>query len=115
MTNKVSAAFKRGATVTANTKRSPRISGGKRGAMTTFLIGFRCWPLDSVQDQITMREAIGTPHEILETFVDGTLDIAEGDVLVVGEDEYPIRSVKEWQGVIGFGHYRHLFLEDLKR
>lgn len=111
----LSPGFRRGAVVTANTKRSPAISGGKRGAMATFIVGLKCWPLDPVQDQITMREALNSPHEILETFVDGALDITEGDVLVVGESEYPIRSVREWTHAPFLGAYHHLFLEDLKR
>jgi hypothetical protein len=113
MTHSTSPAFARQATVTANTKRSPAVSGGKRGAATTLLIGLTCTPLDPVQDQIAMREVLNTPHEVLETFVDGEQDIVEGDVLVVGPVEYPIRSVREWvwRGSV----YRHLFLENLKR
>lgn len=74
--------------VTASTKRQPAISGGKRGAAETKLTGVRCTPLDSINQyspDIRNRVELNTPHELLQTIVDG------GDV------------------------FYQLYLEDLKR
>lgn len=67
-----SLAFKRMATVTASTKRSPALSSGVRGAMTTNLASVKCTPLDPVDPDLRSRLKLNTPHELLECFVDGT-------------------------------------------
>jgi len=59
------------ATETASTKRSPSIASGKRGAMAENLTGLSCTPLDPVDAEIRERLALDTPHELLQTFVDG--------------------------------------------
>jgi hypothetical protein len=64
-------AMRRFTTVTASTKRSPAISGGKRGNPVAKLLGLKCTPLDPVDPEIRQRLALNTPHELLETFVDG--------------------------------------------
>lgn len=100
-------------TVTASTKRAPALSSGKRGAPVAYVTSLLCTPLDPVDPELRQRLALNTPHELLQTFVREEYDIVEGDVLVVGSDEYPIRSCAEWDwhGV----EYRRLILEDLKR
>jgi len=104
-------------TVTASTKRAPVIAGGKRGAATANVTSLKCTPLDPVDSALSsdlrQRLALNTPHELLQTFVEANLDIERGDILVVGSDEYPIRSCSEWvwRGSV----YRHLVVEDLKR
>ena len=109
--------FSRMATVTASTKRAPAVSGGKRGAPTTNLTGLKVTPLDPVDPELRQRLALDTPHELLQTFVEkvdgSSMDIREGDILVVGTTEYPIRAVAEW--VYRNGVYLQLILEDLKR
>lgn len=100
-------------TVTASTKRSPALAGGKRGAPVAHLTSLRCTPLDPVDPELRQRVALNTPHELLQTFVAGALDVVEGDLLVVGAAEYPIRSCAEWAW--GAGKFLHLVLEDLKR
>lgn len=40
--------------------------------------------------------ALDAPLDILQTMIDGNHDVKEGDVLVVGSTEYPIRSVDDW-------------------
>jgi hypothetical protein len=104
--------FSRMATVTASTKRAPAISGGKRGAPATQVAALRCTPLDPVDPELHQQVALGTPMELLQTFTAET-DIREGDVLVVGSTEYPIRACEEWtwRG----GAYRRLVVEELKR
>jgi hypothetical protein len=100
-------------TVTASTKRSPALAGGKRGAPVTHLASLRCMPLDPVDPELRQRLALNTPHELLQTFVDGALDVVEGDFLAVGGTDYPIRSCAEWEW--RGSRFAHLVLEDLKR
>lgn len=103
-------------TVAASTKRAPTVSGGKRGAPTTKLASLTVTPLDPVEAELRQRLALNTPHELLQTFCDGDLDIREGDWLVVDGEEYPIRDVEEWAWGRGLqSAYRRLVLEALKR
>jgi hypothetical protein len=107
-----SAAFARQAVVTASTKRSPGVTGGKRGAPAVNLNNVRCTPLDPVQPEINFRQGLQNPFELLETFVDAGLDIVEGDILVVSSKEYAIKAAAEWtwrQSV-----YLRLILEENK-
>lgn len=76
--------------VEASTKRRDRLAGGKAGDWETIETELLVTPLDpaggsSVSSRIALREALNTPHELLETYVNG------GDV------------------------FYHLILEDLKR
>lgn len=107
------AGFLRAATITASTKRAPASSGGKRGQPVAYLTEIRVTPLDPVDAETRQRLALNTPHELLQTFAHGGLDILEGDVLVVGTTEYPVRSAGQWawRG----SEFVHLVLEELKR
>ncbi len=63
--------FARLATVTASTKRTPAIAAGKRGAPVENVSSLICTPLDPVDPALRQRLALDTPHELLQTFVDG--------------------------------------------
>lgn len=106
-----SASFTRLTTVTASTKRAVMVSG-KRGTPATNIASLKCTPLDPVNSEIAQRLGLDTPHELLQTYTEAA-DIVEGDFLVVGAKEYPIKAVADWQW--GDVVYRHLVLEDLKR
>jgi hypothetical protein len=112
----MSIAFVRQATVTASTKRPPAVTSGLRAAATTNVSSLKCTPLDPVDPATApdLRQRLGTdaPHELLQTFVDKNVDIREGDILVVGSVEYPIKFVSDW--VWRNTTYRHLILEELK-
>lgn len=108
----MSRAFTLMATITASTKRSPAVSSGKRGAPTTNIASLSCFPLDPITAEISERLGIETPHEVLHTFVEGGLDIREGDLLVVGSDEYPIKAVEDWDWFSS--DFQLLLLEELK-
>jgi hypothetical protein len=56
---------------TATTKRQPAIASGKRGTPATNLTGLKCTPLDPVDPDLAQRLALNTPHELLQTYVDG--------------------------------------------
>ena len=110
----MSAAFTRFATVTASTKRPPAISGGKRGAPAQNIASLSCFPLDPVDSEISERFGLDSPMELLQTFVQGGLDIKEGDLLVVSSTEYPIRAVGNWTWPPDSEDYLHLIVEELK-
>lgn len=109
-----SAGFTRFATVTASTKRPPAVAGGKRGVPVTQIVSLSCLPLDPVDPELRERLGLETAHELLQTFAQGGLDIQEGDVLVVGSTEYPIRAVADWRWPPDGADYLQLVLEDLK-
>lgn len=107
------AGFTRGATITASTKRSPAVASGKRGAPVAYLTDIELTPLDPLDPETRQRLALETPHELLQAFGDGGLDILEGDLLVVDGREYPVRYAAEW--LWRGSSFVHLALEDLKR
>lgn len=109
-----SASFTKLATVTASTKRSPATGGdGKRGLPATNIASLSCTPLDPVSAEVQQRLRLDTPHELLESYMDADLDVLEGDILVVGSREYPIRAVAEWSW--RGSEYLHVVVEELKR
>lgn len=107
------AGFVRVATITAETKRSPVVASGKRGAPATYLAEIEVTPLDPLDPETRQRLALETPHELLQTFVDGGVDVVEGDLLVVDGREYPVRYAAKW--LWRGSSFVHLALEDLKR
>lgn len=100
-------------TTPASTKRRPAMSGGKIGAMTTSVASLLVAPLAPVDADLQQRLALDTPHELLQTVCDGSYDVAEGDVLVVGSVEYPVRACEDWGAVRGRS-FRRLVVEQLK-
>ncbi|MBN1815327.1 MAG: hypothetical protein JXA14_26080 [Anaerolineae bacterium] len=110
-----SASFARMATVTASTKRPPAFSNGKRGNPTAHLAGVACLPLDPLSpDEIRAITPAGRTQELLQTFCQGGLDIKEGDFLVVGSKEYPIKFVGEWTWPPDSADYLCIVVEDVK-
>ena len=106
--------FSRLATVTASTKRRGTISGGMEGAYATSIASLKCLPLDPVTPEVAQGIEGLSFREILETTVEGGLDIVEGDTLVVGSAEYPIRAVSEWYWPPDAANYLALYLENRK-
>lgn len=84
------------ATATATTKRSPAVSGGKRGPAVAHLAAFSCDPLLPVNTETAERAGLETPYNVFETFVYSDLDIESGDILTVAGVDYPIRAVDRW-------------------
>lgn len=112
----MSFSFNRLASVTASTKRPPPMSGGKRSAPVAHLSDIACSPLDPADSETArdlafrLRRETNAPIDILQTFVDASLDIREGDVLVVDSVEYAIRRANKWtwRG----SAYLHLLIEE---
>lgn len=104
--------FTKLAIVTANTERSGGITDGLETSYVVSISGLSCLPLDPVTPELTLGiEGLGW-RETLQTMTQGDLDIVEGDLLVVGSGEYPIRSVSNWtwKG----SEYKHLLVEEKK-
>ncbi|NOK59126.1 MAG: hypothetical protein GFH27_549283n414 [Chloroflexi bacterium AL-W] len=118
----MNSSFHRLASVTASTKRPPPMSGGKRSAPVAHLSDIACSPLDPADSETArdlafrLRRETNAPIDILQTFVDASLDIREGDVLVVEgtgplpSTEYAIRRANRWTW--RNSAYLHLLLEE---
>lgn len=103
------------ASVTASTKRSPAASSGKIGAMAENLASLVCTPLDPIDATVRERmPQLAQYQELLTTFVQGGLDIVEGDRLVVSGTEYPVRAVEDWYWRPDELDYVRLIVEELK-
>lgn len=102
------------ATVTASTKRSGGISSGLEAAYATEIVSLKCLPLDPVSAEIAQGFEGLSFREILQTQVEGGLDVVEGDLLVVNSTEYPIRAIEDrtWQPTSE--NYMVLYLEKPK-
>lgn len=106
--------FARMATVTASTKRGGSVVGGLEQAEATVIASLKCLPLDSVTPEVAQGfEQLGF-MELLQTAVDGGLDIVEGDTLTVSSTDYPIRAVADWYWRPDTADYMILYLEDIK-
>jgi hypothetical protein len=109
------AGFEIFATVTASTKRQAAPTSGKTVAPVTNIASLACTPLDPVDAELSKRLGLDTPGELLQTFVDGGLDIRQGDYLTVASVDYPIRACEDWTWQASGFVFRRLILEDLKR
>jgi len=109
------ASFAELASVTASTKRCGTIPvSGLEPTFATEIVTLKCLPLDPIAPEVALGiEGLGW-QEILQTAVEGGLDIVEGDLLVVGITEYPIRAVADWTWPPDGTDYLILYLEDKK-
>ena len=102
------------ASVTASTKRPPALSGGRRGAAAASIASLKCTPLDPLTPEIALRAGLETPHELLQTFTEGGLDIVEGDIFTVSGTDRPVKAVGQWYWPMDATNYLYIVLEDLK-
>lgn len=105
------------ATISCSTKRGS-ITSGKQGAAVANLTGLLCTPLDPVNAEIAERAGLATPIEVYQTFIEGDLDIKNGDLLTVASVDYPIRA--SWDYTVWNGLsteetiWKWLVLEEIK-
>lgn len=92
----MTASFIRMASVTASTKRNPAPSSGKVGTTVTNLTGLKILPLMPVSKEIVERYQLKSPRLNFVTYIEGSPDIASGDALVVGSEEYKIVGCPPW-------------------
>lgn len=107
-----SSSFARMATVTASTKRAPAVTGGKRGTPTTYISSLNCVPLAGIDPELKQRMGITALGELFQTVVSAGLNIREGDILVVGSTEYPIRAVGNYTWPPGTDEEFHVLILD---
>lgn len=100
------------ATVTASTKRNPAAVDGKIGEPETYLTALNIVPLMPISPEVAETLALSSPREAKSTFVESTIDIVEGDRLVVEANEYVVRAVGEWTGADA--DFREVVVEELK-
>ncbi len=110
-----SASFRRMARLTASTKRSPLIAGGKVGVPALHVPELRCTPLDPISAETAQRLGLDTPYTLRQIFVaDVAPDVVKGDLLVVDGHEYPVRAVEPWDWSPGETYLR-VVVEVLER
>ena len=102
------------ATVMASTRRSGGISDGLEAAYAEEIVSLKCLPLDPVSAEIAQGFEGLSFREILQTQVEGGLDIVEGDLLVVDSVEYPIRAIEDWTWPPDGKNCMLLYLENRK-
>jgi len=72
------------------------VAGGLSGDLATEIASLKCLPLDPLSPEVAKMTGLGTFVELLQTMVEGGLDILEGDVLYVGSNSYTVRAVGQW-------------------
>ena len=92
----MSGSFQKLATVTASTLRQGPIVDGKVGDLEEEIASLKCLPLDPLSADVAIRSGLGDYGELLQTMVEGGLDIREGDMLVTSGGSYPVRAVEDW-------------------
>ena len=109
-----SAAFDLLAVVACSTKRAAW-AAGKRSTPAANLTGLKCTPLDPVDADTAERAGLDSPIQVFQVFLDGGLDIVEGDWLTIDGTDYPIRAVWDWTyWGLDDTQFKHLILEGLK-
>ena len=87
--------FDRLATTIASTKRVGAVVSGLTPDPTTSIASMYCIPLMNLDADLAQEYEFRF-REVLQTFVKGSQDIVEGDLLVISTVEYPIRAVENW-------------------
>jgi len=83
-------------TISGATLRKGGIVSGLETDPVVQVAYLRCLPLDPVNPELSIGiEGLGF-HELLQTTLSGTIDIVEGDILVVEAGSYPIRAIEDW-------------------
>lgn len=90
------------ATVTASTKRSPAVSGGKVGSPVVNLASVLVVPLLPLSGSLIEEAQLKNPreHKVTYAFANSSNvlpDIVEGDILVISSVEYLVNYVKEYE------------------
>jgi hypothetical protein len=90
-----SISFRLMATATYATKRNATTSGVTTKAASK-LTGVKGTPLMPVTPEIIERYQIQSPRQTFVVYVEGTLDILNGDILVFESVDYPVRGIGPW-------------------
>ncbi|MCL4867757.1 MAG: hypothetical protein KJ063_02215 [Anaerolineae bacterium] len=103
----------------ASSKRPPALSGGKVGSPLPHLAQVQIVPLLPVGAELVEEAQLKSAREGKMTYAfaddqNRLPDICEGDLLIIGEIEYPVKMVKEWVRPDG-GSFLELLLTEKKR
>lgn len=93
----MSASFRLLARYEAIIKRLPKIINGKRGEARLIAQGIFCTPLDPISEEI--KERMGLPRSeamLLQTYLDGEIDVRAGDTLTVNGRDYPVKAAASY-------------------
>ncbi len=102
------------ATVTASTKRPPKMVSGKRGEPELKIPAFKCLPIDPLTPEVAIRMGLEAPYIGWQTFAEGdTLDIQNGDLLLANGADYKVRAAGPWDWPYG-GKCVAIVLEDTR-
>ena len=87
------------ASTTASTKRRAAADVNDLfSAPAANIASLACLPIDALDPEIAIHANLtGAPFTAFQTFVQSGLDIVAGDVLVVGSQEYDIRSIEPYE------------------
>jgi hypothetical protein len=105
-------AFAKLATVTASTKRNPASVAGKVGQAVTYLVGLQILPIMPTDEETRLMYKIQSPRVTYVTYVEQSIDIKNGDILVVGAASYKIVGVGKWDAAVA--PFRSIILEDVQ-
>lgn len=81
--------------------RQPTPVGGKSGPAVEHLSGVRATPLTPITAETATRLGLQSPASRASCYVDGDLDIRNGDYLVTGGKESPIVAVGRYDEFAG--------------
>lgn len=96
----------------ASTKRAPAMVDGVRGDAVAMLAEVRCSPLDPVDAETRQRQGLESPYRLFQTMTYGSYDIQPGDLLVVGDVEYPVKEIALWPGGVKSESVAMLYIEE---
>jgi len=88
--------FNYAATEKANVLRSPAMAAGKVGVPVLHLSNIPILPLMPVTPEILELYELSSPREKYVTYVQNSVDIQEGDVLVVDSLQFLVKAVGPW-------------------
>lgn len=107
--------FAKLATSSMTTTREPAYAGGKIGDPIAHLsTAVACLPVMPVTPEVAFSLNIDVPYELMETYLDGDIDVKEGDIATIDGAEYRIFGVGDWPWPGTSQAFKHLILRKIK-
>lgn len=104
------------ATESMTTQREPDYAGGKIGNPVDHLTtAVPCLPVMPLTIEVAASLNVENPFEVCETYVDGDIDVKEGDLATIAGQEYQVFSVGDWPWVGATEDFKHLILREIKK
>lgn len=97
------------------TKREPAPSGGKISAPVAYLTTpVPCLPVMPIVPEVAASLNLENPFEVHETYVDGNIDVEEGDLASIDGVEYQVYAVADWPWQGTTTAFKQLILREIK-